>query len=61
MLERAPCCVHTLQLVVRDGLKQAKPLNPVIAKAYAPAAHIRKSLHATQLTLCRFQQSTNGQ
>ncbi len=49
MIEHVPCFAHTLQLVVRDGLKQAKPLHSVIAKASRLVAHVRKSTHATEL------------
>ena len=42
------CFAHTLQLVIRDGLKVAgQHLKTVIAKAASIVGSIRKSIHAT--------------
>ena len=40
---------HTLQLVIKDGFKQADAINTVLAKASAIISHIRKSSHATDI------------
>ena len=47
--ERIPCFAHTLQLVIRDGLKQAGPINKVLAKASAIVSHARRSTHCTDI------------
>ena len=44
-----PCFDHTLQLVVKDGLAKAGQLTRVIAKASKIVAHVRKSVHATEI------------
>ena len=40
------CFAHTLQLVIKDGFKQAGAINKVLAKASAIVAHVRKSILA---------------
>ena len=47
--EHDPCFAHTLQLVVKDGLKEAGALTKVIAKASKVVAYVRKSTIATDL------------
>ena len=44
-----PCFAHTLQLVVKDGMKEATYLRKVISKASTIVAHVRKSTHATDI------------
>ena len=45
-----PCFAHTLQLVIRDGLKEAgQHLKTVISKAASIVGSIRKSIHATEI------------
>ena len=44
------CYAHSLQLVVKDGLKDASPhLKNVIAKASNIVSHVRKSIHASDI------------
>ena len=43
------CFAHTLQLVIKDGFKQAGAINKVLAKASAIVAHVRKSIHASEM------------
>ena len=47
--EHDPCFAHTLQLVVKDGLKEAGALTKVIAKASKVVTYVRKSTIATDL------------
>lgn len=47
--EHDPCFSHTLQLVVKDGMKEAGPLKRVISKVSSLVSHVRKSTHATDL------------
>ena len=42
------CFAHTLQLVVRDGLKDNGAVTKVLAKSSAIVSHVRKSTHATE-------------
>ncbi len=44
-----PCFAHTLQLVIKDGLKEAGAIKKVLAKAATIVAHVRKSQVATEL------------
>ena len=45
-----PCYAHTLQLVIRDGLKESgQHLKGIIAKAASIVGSIRKSVHATEI------------
>ena len=44
------CYAHSLQLVVKDGLKDAsKNLKNIISKASNIVSHVRKSIHATDV------------
>ena len=47
--DRHSCFAHTLQLVVRDGLKDAGQMKSVIAKASNFVSHVRKSTTATEI------------
>ena len=47
--QRHSCFAHTLQLVVRDGLRDAGQLKQVIAKVSSIVSHVRKSTSATEL------------
>ena len=40
---------HTLQLIVKDGLKQKASKSEVLAKVLRLLAHIRHSTHATEV------------
>ena len=44
-----PCFNHILQLIVKDGLKQAASMTKVLAKVSRLVSHIRHSTHATEL------------
>lgn len=46
--EHHPCFAHTLNLVVKDGLKNAGQLSKVIQKASKVVSYVRKSIHATE-------------
>ena len=46
---RTPCFAHTLQLMVKDGLKQAGKMKNVIAKVGNLVSHVRRSTSATDL------------
>ena len=43
------CFAHTLQLVIKDGLKEAGAIKKVLAKAANIVSHVRKSQVATEL------------
>lgn len=45
----SPCFAHTLQLVIKDGLKEAGGITRVLAKAATIVSHVRKSQVATEL------------
>lgn len=47
--EHVPCFAHTLQLVIKDGMKQAGPINSVLSKAANIVSHVRRSTHATEI------------
>ena len=47
--ERVPCFAHTLQLTVKDGLKEGGQLRSVISKILSFVSFIRKSHHASEL------------
>ena len=47
--ERNPCFAHTLQLVVRDGLKEAGQLSRVLGKTAKLVSFIHKSTIATDI------------
>ena len=46
--EHDPCFAHTIQLVVKDGLKDAGQLNKVLGKVSNLVAHVRRSCVATK-------------
>lgn len=43
------CFAHTLQLVVKDGMKEIGSLHTLMSKVSSLVSHIRKSTHATDL------------
>ena len=47
--KRMSCFAHTLQLVVKDGLKHAGQMKTVISKAASVVSHVRKSTSATEM------------
>ena len=47
--ERLSCFIHTLQLTVKDGLKDVGKLRSVIAKVAALVAHVRRSCNASEV------------
>lgn len=59
--KRISCFTHVLQLVVKDGLKKAGPLQTVITKASKLVSHVRKSHNTTELfENCRKLQPSNA-
>ena len=46
--EHVSCFAYTLQLVIKDGFKQAG-INKVLTKTSAIMMHVRKSIHASEL------------
>ena len=46
--EHQSCFAHTLQLVVKDGMKDIGSLHKVINKASSIVSHIKKSIHASE-------------
>ena len=42
------CFAHSLQLVVKDGMKECGHLRKIISKASTIVAHVRRSVHATE-------------
>lgn len=49
MVQRVPCFAHTLQLVIKDGFKQAGGISKAMSKASAIIAHVQKSTHTKEL------------
>jgi len=49
LTEHDPCFAHSLQLVVKDGFKDAASLNKVLSKAANIVSHVRRSIHATEI------------
>ena len=47
--DHMPCFAHTLQLVVKDGLKSADQLTKVLRKTSTIVSFVRKSTHATDI------------
>ena len=47
--ERLSCFIHTLQLTVKDGLKDAGQMKSVISKVAALVAHVRCSCNASEV------------
>lgn len=43
------CFAHTLQLVIKDGFKQAGSSNKVLSKVSALVSHVRRSIHAAEV------------
>lgn len=43
------CFAHTIQLVVKDGFKNAKAINKVLAKAASIVSYVRKSVNASEI------------
>ena len=48
MQQHAPCFAHTLQLVIKDGFKQAPNINKVMKKATAIVSYVHKSISASE-------------
>ena len=47
--QHVPCFAHTLQLVIKDGFKQAGNINNVISKVSTIVSHVKKSIHAAEV------------
>ena len=47
--EHIPCYAHTLQLVIKDGFKQAGNISKVLGKASAIVSHVQKSVCASDI------------
>ena len=47
--EHIPCFAHTLQLVIKDGLQQAPNVKRVLGKVSAIFAHVKKSVHSSEV------------
>ena len=47
--QHVPCFAHTLQLVIKDGFKQAGNINKVISKVSSIVSHVKKSIHAAEV------------
>ena len=47
--EHTPCFAHVLQLVIKDGFKQAGNINKVLSKCSTIVSHVKRSTHATDL------------
>ena len=43
------CFAHTIQLVAKDGFKNAKAINKVLAKAASIVSYVRKSVNASEI------------
>lgn len=43
------CFAHTLQLVIKNGFKQAGNINKVISKVSTIVSHVKKSIHAAEV------------
>ena len=47
--QHRPCFAHVLQLVIKDGFKQASSINKVLSKVSAIVKHVRKSVNASEI------------
>ena len=47
--EHSPCFAHTLQLIIKDGFKQANAIVKVLKKASSIVSFVKKSTIATEL------------
>ncbi len=47
--EQDTCFAYTLQLVIKDGLRQAGPITKVLGKASNIVSHVRRSIHASEI------------
>lgn len=47
--EHIPCFAHTLQLVIKDGLQQAPSVKRVLGKVSGIVAHVKKSVHSSEI------------
>ena len=47
--EHIPCFAHTLQLAIKDGLQQAPNVKRVLGKVSAIVAHVKKSVHSSEV------------
>ena len=43
--QHIPYFAHVLQLVIKDGFKQAANINKALNKASSIVSHVRKSIH----------------
>lgn len=47
--QHVPCFAHVLQLVIKDGFKQAASINKALYKASSIVSHVRKSIHSSEI------------
>ena len=47
--QHIPCFAHVLQLVIKDGFKQASSINKVLNKVSTIVKHVRKSVNASEV------------
>ena len=47
--QHIPCFAHILQLVIKDGFKQAPSINKVLSKASGIVSHVRKSTLSSEI------------
>ena len=47
--QHIPCFAHVLQLVIKDGFKQASSINKVLNKVTTIVMHVRKSVNASEV------------
>ena len=47
--QRSPCFAHTLQLVVKDGLKETKQMKQILKKVSKIVSHCRKSNKSSEI------------
>ena len=47
--QHVPCFAYVLQLVIKDGFKQAASINKALNKASSIVSHVRKSIHSSEI------------
>ena len=47
--QHVPCFAHVLQLVIKDGFKQAARINKILSKASSIVSHVRKSIYSSEI------------
>ena len=47
--EHDSCYIHTIQLVVRDGFREAGTMNKILAKAANIVSYVCRSIHANEI------------